>query len=227
VSSEFSSPADIVGRLISSYHTPEGQQKLAGIYAQSRPMGPSDASGEGDSCGHSVLADVMLSSVDDPVTNRPVEPPPFAHVTQLIGQTYPSVLLGGASKEGDSDGSKKDESSLRLIALYFPEKLHLCYTDEGRTFVVQMYWVELAVFSAVSCYAAWQVRFTVAFCESIQCHHVLFLLLTLVIVGYRCSGQPEPGRGLSDCFPDCCIHSLFVVSSLHAHGCSGFAEPAG
>lgn len=137
----------------------EGQVQLAGLYSRSRPVSLSRATGgSGSDVAQPTDIYVMLNSVTDPVTLRPVEPPPFALVTQIIDITYPSAVLGTASQACDETDTKRDETALRNFALFFPERLGFCATPQGRIVLVSMYVFEVALFVVVSGYGAYQVR---------------------------------------------------------------------
>lgn len=134
-----------------------------GLLVDAKNVGVDCSSRSNSEVVQSFRVDVMLNSVDDPVTQQPVKPPPFALVAQLISRNFPPSLLvsGGSLLVEDTDAmdeNMRDETNLRLLGLYFPQLLHLCCSKAGRAHLVSLYWIEVALFSAASGYATVQVR---------------------------------------------------------------------
>mgnify|MGYP003385481586 CR=1 FL=1 len=97
--------------------------------------------------------EVMLTSVEDPLTGRPVSPPPFALIIQLIDQQFPAP----ASEPGDADSAThRDHIELRMLALYFPQLLQVCCSVKGRSHLINIYFLELLLSLAVCTLGAWQ-----------------------------------------------------------------------
>ena len=92
---------------------------------------------------------VELGAVDDPLTGVPVVPPPFA----LAIQTIDRELVQTASRFPRSE----DHLEVRLLALYFPQLLHVVSSREGRSMVLSMYGFEIVTGVVFLGLGMWQV----------------------------------------------------------------------
>lgn len=114
--------------------------------------------------------EVMLNSVNDPLTGLPVDPPPFAWIIQLIDKEFPAPgvnagsagaattgsAAGGISFANSSYADPRDHIDLRLLALYFPQLLQLCCSADGRNHMINIYILEIIVSLVVCCLGVWQ-----------------------------------------------------------------------
>lgn len=93
---------------------------------------------------------VPLGCVDDPLTGLAVEPPPFAIAIQTIDRD----IMQTEEKFPNSI----DHLNVRLLALYFPQLLHVTSSKEGRNMMLALYGFELSTSVLFLGLGLWQVR---------------------------------------------------------------------
>lgn len=111
-----------------------------------------------------------LSSVTDPVTGQPVLPPPYAQVfLSFRGLCHHNILVLQVMEVIDNltlqvgpDGftprlSDDEITKLRFLGYYFPRRLDLCVTDEGRRCILIVGWTRLCLAVILFMTALWQV----------------------------------------------------------------------
>lgn len=93
-----------------------------------------------------------LSSARDPITGTAVSPPPYVQVMEVID----SLMDGGPGNTFPRPLNDEEILSLRFLGYYFPRRLHLCGTKEGRQTILRIGIVRTSIAFTLLILSIWQ-----------------------------------------------------------------------
>lgn len=92
---------------------------------------------------------IKLDSIDDPITEKPVAPPPYVVTLHAIEK-----ILNNWETKGLSD---EDKQAIKFLGYYFPHTISLCGTEDGLRAILLCSLLRYLSFGTIFGLGIWQV----------------------------------------------------------------------